>query len=127
MAIYFTNEEMIQSATARIYGVENRPESTEITENLKKTMYILDIIRTFAGVPIVINSGYRCKKLNELVGGTSNSYHLKGLAADFRTYNRKNMTRIFDFLTKNKEKFHIKELINYGGFIHIAISESLTI
>lgn len=127
MAIYFTDEEMIQSATARTKGVANYPESTEITENLKKTMYILDIIRAFAGVPIIINSGYRCKKLNELVGGKSNSYHLKGLAADFRTYNRENMTRIFDFLTKNKEKFHIKELINYGGFIHMAISKSLTI
>lgn len=127
MAIYFTYEEMTKSTTAKMYGVANLPESTEITENLRKTMYILDIIRTFAGVPIVINSGYRCKKLNELVGGTSNSYHLKGLAADFRTYNWENMTKIFDFLTKNKEKFHIKELINYGSFIHMAVSQSLTI
>ena len=127
MAIYFTDEEMIQSPTAKMNGVANYPESTEITGNLKKTMYILDIVRAFAGVPILINSGYRCKKLNELVGGTSNSYHLKGLAADFRTYEWKNMTSIFEFLTKNKEKFHIKELINYGSFIHMAISESLTI
>lgn len=127
MAIYFTTEEMMQSAIAKANGIANRPNSTEITENLKKTMYILDIIRTFAGVPIIINSGYRCKKLNELVGGVNNSYHLKGLAADFRTYNGKNMAEILDFLTKNKEKFHIKELINYGRFIHIAISESLTI
>ena len=127
MAIYFTYEEMIQSAIAKTNGIANRPKSTEITENLKKTMYILDIIRTFASVPIIINSGYRCKKLNELVGGANNSYHLKGLAADFRTYNGKNMAEILDFLKENKEKFHIKELINYGRFIHIAISESLTI
>lgn len=127
MAIYFTDEEMIHSTTARINRVVNYPESTEITGNLKKTMYILDIIRAFAGEPIIINSGYRCKKLNELVGGKSNSYHLKGLAADFRTCNRENLTKVFNFLTKNKEKFHIKELINYGSFIHMAISESLTI
>ena len=43
MAIYFTYEEMTKSTTAKMYGLANLPESTEITENLKKTMYILDI------------------------------------------------------------------------------------
>lgn len=31
----------------------------------------------------IITSGYRCKKHNTNVGGSSDSYHMKGMAADF--------------------------------------------
>ena len=39
-------------------------------------------IRDFVGVPVRINSGYRCPFHNKRVGGVSNSYHVQGLAAD---------------------------------------------
>lgn len=39
-------------------------------------------IRDFVGVPIRINSGYRCPFHNKRVGGVANSYHVQGLAAD---------------------------------------------
>ena len=32
--------------------------------------------------PVIINSGYRCPKYNQKVGGVVNSYHCIGLAAD---------------------------------------------
>ena len=32
--------------------------------------------------PIFINSGLRCEKENEKVGGVQDSYHLKGMAVD---------------------------------------------
>ena len=38
--------------------------------------------RSKAGVPFIINSGYRCEKHNAEVGGVSGSAHVKGLAAD---------------------------------------------
>jgi len=34
--------------------------------------------------PMMITSGYRTYKFNKACGGSSNSYHLKGLAADFK-------------------------------------------
>ena len=38
--------------------------------NLEKiTIPQTNIIREFLGVPIVVNSGYRCKELNRIVGG----------------------------------------------------------
>ena len=39
-------------------------------------------IRDSVGVPIRVNSGYRCPFHNKRVGGVANSYHVQGLAAD---------------------------------------------
>jgi len=43
----------------------------------------LQFIREIIG-PMTITSGYRSYAYNKKVGGSSNSYHLKGLAADFK-------------------------------------------
>lgn len=126
MAIYFNIKEMTKSQTAKLYHIDNTP-TKEVVENLKKVMYILDIVRVYIGKPILINSGYRCKKLNEMVGGVQNSMHTKGLAADFRTGEKEDINTMFEFLKRNQKKFKIIELINYKTFIHIGVSETLTI
>ena len=71
--------------------------------------------------PIYINSGYRCKELNKEVGGSENSYHMKGLAADFKTNDKEDLPRMYNFLQRNIKRFDIKELIKYDTFIHMAI------
>lgn len=127
MAVYFTIKEMTESSTAKTYQINNEPKEDFIIENLKKVMYILDLIRVYIGKPIYINSGYRCGKLNEMVGGVSNSMHTKGLAADFRTECNSDIETMYNFLNSRREKFQITELIKYERFIHMAISQSLTI
>lgn len=52
---------------------------TMIDEKLVK--YVQQI-RDHFGAAVTINSGYRCVKHNKAVGGASNSYHAKGMAAD---------------------------------------------
>ncbi len=42
----------------------------------------LQAIRTQTGMPMRINSGYRCPAHNRRVGGASNSQHMTGKAAD---------------------------------------------
>lgn len=126
MAIYFNIKEMTKSQTAELYHIDNTP-TEEIVENLKKVMYILDIVRVYIGKPILVNSGYRCKRLNETVGGVQNSMHTKGLAADFRTREKEDINTMFKFLRENQKEFKIIELINYKTFIHVGISETLTI
>lgn len=44
----------------------------------------LQKLRDLIGKPIIIVSGYRCKKHNEYVGGAPNSFHVQGLAADIK-------------------------------------------
>lgn len=126
MAIYFTIKEMTKSRTAELYYIDNTP-TEEVIENLKKVMYILDIVRTHMGKPILVNSGYRCEKLNNIVGGVQESMHTKGLAADFRTGKKEDINIMFEFLKENQKKFKIIELINYKTFIHMGVSETLTI
>jgi len=43
---------------------------------------MLEVARKQAGVPFVINSGYRCKDNNKKVGGSETSSHLIGAAVD---------------------------------------------
>lgn len=126
MAIYFTVKEMTKSQTAKLQGIDNTP-TEEAAKNLKKVMYILDMVRVHMGKPIFVNSGYRCKKLNEMVGGVQKSMHTKGLAADFRTEKKEDISRMFEFLKENQKDFKIIELINYTTFIHMGVSETLTI
>lgn len=126
MAIYFNIKEMTKSQTAKLYHIDNTPNK-EVVENLKKVMYILDIVRVHIGKPILVNSGYRCKRLNEMVGGVQKSMHTKGLAADFRTGEKEDINTMFEFLKKNQKEFKIIELLNYKTFIHIGVSETLTI
>lgn len=127
MAIYFTIKEMINSSMAKAYHIDNEPKEEYIKENLKKIMYILDLTRVYIGKPIYINSGYRCKKLNEMVGGVINSMHTKGLAADFRTEFNPDIETMYNYLNTRREKFQITELIKHERFIHMAVSQSLTI
>lgn len=126
MAIYFNIKEMTKSQTAELYHINNTP-TKEVAENLKKVMYILDIVRAHMGKPILVNSGYRCEKLNEMVGGVQKSMHTKGLAADFRTREKEDIDIMFEFLKKNQKEFKIIELLNYKTFIHMGVSETLTI
>lgn len=52
-----------------------------------KLVQMLEQARSIAGIPFVINSGYRTAKHNEDVGGVPDSSHIKGLAVDIRARN----------------------------------------
>ncbi len=45
---------------------------------------ILENVRNHFESAIIINSAYRTPEWNNKVGGTKNSYHIKGMAADIR-------------------------------------------
>ena len=85
----FTMEELCRSATAERHGIKNWPatedEEHRVRENLRYLCFdVLQPLREHVGKPIVVNSGYRSKKVNRLVGGVKNSQHLTGEAADLR-------------------------------------------
>ena len=50
-----------------------------LKDNLNKLIdNVLDPLRELYGKPIIVNSGYRCIKLNKAIGGAKNSQHLVG-------------------------------------------------
>ena len=93
---YFKVDEFLRSETAEKLDIDNTPTDHEIIENIQYTMEYLNKVREEFGEPIYVNSGYRCKALNEAVGGSKNSYHMTGLAVDLR-WN----PRLFEFMMSN--------------------------
>lgn len=82
---HFSMSELTKSATAARLGIDNTP-----TESVRRHLTalvdnILDPLRDAWGAPIIVSSGYRCKKLNKAVGGASTSQHVTGEAADIHT------------------------------------------
>lgn len=81
----FTLEELYRSETAERMGIDNVPKDKEVIENLKNLCFeVLQPLREHVDAPVIINSGYRCQRLNEAVGGVMNSQHCVGEAADIR-------------------------------------------
>ena len=95
---HFSLYEMIYSETAVSHHIDNMPNETE-TENLKYLCEkILEPLRQHFGV-VRINSGFRCPKLNQRIGGVGNSQHQFGQAADIRCSNKDIARKYFSFIT----------------------------
>jgi len=63
---------------------DNTPDPTELA-NLKRLADLLEQVKVvLGGKPIMINSAYRSKKVNDAVGSKDTSQHRLGCAADFR-------------------------------------------
>lgn len=84
MAKYFKFKELVRSNTADKNGINNLPKDIETIDNIIYTMDRLDEIREGYGSPIIVTSGFRCKALNDKVGGVKDSYHQTGMATDFK-------------------------------------------
>ena len=65
-------------------SLDNTPAAAELA-NLKKLAEFLEVVKTtLGGKPIMINSAFRSKAVNDAVGSKDTSQHRLGLAADFR-------------------------------------------
>ena len=78
----FSLAELCKSQTALRKNIDNLPKDPDIVSKMQTLAEkILQPIRDKFG-PTVINSGYRCKKLNTAIGGSKKSQHCFGEAAD---------------------------------------------
>ena len=84
-------------------------------ENVKALVTeVLDPVREKLGMPIVVNSGYRCEKHNKDVGGVRNSQHLRGEAADIHCADNKRLKQLII------ENGKFDQLITYPTFLHVS-------
>ena len=64
--------------------LENKPNETELA-NLKRLAEFLETVKTvLGGKPIMVNSAFRSKAVNDAVGSKDTSQHRIGCAADIR-------------------------------------------
>lgn len=84
----------------------------------KRLVDVLDRIRERLGVPITVNSGYRCPEHNAEVGGVSDSQHVLGTAADI-TYDGVDV----DYLAEIAEECGADGIGKYyhQDFVHVDV------
>lgn len=126
---HFTFEELFRSNIALQQGIVNYPYihgEHRVYDNLSELVNnLLDPIRERFATPIIVTSGYRCRRLNALVGGVENSQHRTGKAVDFyfSGFSPKEMVQAFYEI---EEEFDFDQLIYYKNrhFIHISYNGS---
>lgn len=123
MKNYFTVKELSLSDTAKKFGIDNTP-SEEVKNHIKELIEkLLNPIREAWGGPIIVNSGYRCPKLNEKVGGVKTSAHLTGYAADLIPGNGQRarfIKFVQNFLKTNNIPFD-QCIDEYGRWCHVGL------
>lgn len=118
---YFTIEELEHSDTATKYKIDNTSNGDTRTNLIKLIELLLDPIRTKWGKPIKVNSGYRCSKLNRIVGGVSTSQHVLGEAADITVGSSEENKRLFEMIISMNILFDQLILEDGGKWIHISL------
>lgn len=115
---HFDLSELIDSQTATRRGIANMP-GPDALANLTRVAGVLEQIRSLAGRPVVVSSGYRSPELNRAVGGAANSAHLTGLAADI---NVPGITPRALALLIRESGIVLDQLIFEGKWVHVGLS-----
>lgn len=122
---YFSYSEFFKSDAAEKHKVSNIPDDAQLSQvlgNIKAlVLNVLDPLRAMIGRPIIITSGYRSKRVNELVGGSIFSQHMSGKAADIHVqgYTPEQMEMVYRTI---QMYYNFDQLIlyPYKNIIHIS-------
>lgn len=116
--------EFVKSVTAEQNGIKNLPGDQEIAHLRLLCQKILQPTRKALG-PLKIASGFRSAELNKLVGGTEDSDHRLGYAADVIPYNV-GTGKLAEWVVKNCPQFD-QVILEFGtlknpSWIHLSIA-----
>ena len=100
-------------------SLHNTPNAAELA-NLQRLAEFLEVVKTTLGnKPIMINSAFRSKAVNDAVGSKDSSQHRQGLAADFRVPGMAP-----DAVVRTLLKLPLDQIIReYDAWTHISISD----
>jgi zinc D-Ala-D-Ala carboxypeptidase len=123
----FTLEELTHSEMALRRGFDNSP-SPAAYENLIRLANLLEQVRKLLGKPLLINSGYRSKEVNDAVGSKDSSQHRIGCAADIRVPGM-NPKEVCDAIIASDIQYDqlIREFWEEdrgGGWTHISVANT---
>ena len=119
----FSLEEMTVSQLASRNGWNNNPDANEIN-NLTRVAQLLEQVRKVINKPIIINSAYRSKIVNDAVGSKDSSQHRLGCAADFRVSGM-TLNAVCDAIKQSDIQFD-QLLLEYNSWIHISVPNNPT-
>ena len=117
---HFSLAELTFSATAQRRQIDNSPPPSVLRNLNQLAVGLEDVRAALDGLPIRINSGYRCPALNRAVGGARLSAHMSGHAADFVCPDFGSPLEIVRALAKSDIAFD--KLIQEGTWVHISFA-----
>ena len=102
-------------------SLDNTPNAQELA-NLKRLAEFLETVKTtLGGKPVMINSAFRSKAVNDAVGSKDTSQHRQGLAADFRVPGMVPDAVVRSIIAANLPFDQI--IREYDAWTHISISD----
>lgn len=117
---HFTLQEMLRSQTATRMDFTEQffPDVFVVTCLEILCENILEPLRIAIGKPIQVNSGYRCQRVNRLIGGAKGSQHTLGQAADIQVEGMTNMEIISAI---KKLDLPVDQCIEeFGQWVHVS-------
>lgn len=129
----FEPDEFFNSETAKKFGIKNYPSIGEEQGVLTCLMSTADMLQSMRDILeaehhirknpakfyIKINSAYRCRQVNKIVGSSDSSQHIQGLAADIVS-SFGTPEEIMKFL--HSIKFLVDQCFCEGSWLHISRS-----
>lgn len=115
----FDLEEFTRSDKAKELGITNEPGEKELAALRMLVSRTIQPLRDKLGVPIHVNSGYRCPELNKAVGGVPTSQHQKGEAADLSVDGK--AADILEALENSNIPFDQAILYRKQNFLHVSL------
>lgn len=109
---YITFEEATTSQTAVRNKILNVPNDLELINMQLVGIRVFDVIREHFKTPIRVSSFFRSLRLNNSVGGSKTSQHVKGQAIDMQGTGKITNQMIFDYV---KENLDFDQLIHEYG------------
>lgn len=113
--------ELTHSNTAVRFGIDNTPDKLQHANLLITANHMLRVRKLLNSKPILISSGYRCPKLNRIIGGSKTSAHTLGYAVDFTCPAFADTLTIAQKISTSPIMDDVDQLIHeYGSWVHIS-------
>ncbi|MGH7948038.1 MAG: D-Ala-D-Ala carboxypeptidase family metallohydrolase, partial [Candidatus Binataceae bacterium] len=119
-AHYMVNEFIVSQEATR-NGIDNNP-SSRIIDNLRWTAENLELIWLTLAKPVLIVSsgGYRSSLLNSRIGGSKNSDHCFGLAADIIVPRYGSPYAVADAIGNSPGILFNELILEYDAWVHVS-------
>lgn len=121
LSAHYMINEFIVSEEATRHGIDNNP-SSRVIDNLRWTAENLELVWLTLGKPvqIVSSGGYRSPVLNARIGGSQNSDHMFGLAADIIVPRYGSPYSIADAIAKSPAIKFQELILEYDAWVHVS-------
>lgn len=118
---HFSLSELAVSETAARKCIDNTPTPETTCRLLHLCTNTLEPIRNLFG-PVIVTSGYRSKELNQSIGGSPNSQHCHGEAADIILPHQDNLFQVAQLIANSGIEFD-QLIYEFDKWIHVSHTE----